>query len=160
MHLCKSDPFFSKRFISFYFVIVFLSVSLVLLILGQTMAIFNYDFAVSLGLQEDVNEVGEFGVQINRAFGAGDTLVYIPLVAISILGLVLKKRWALTTTAAVMGISAYWATTVAFMLWFLIDVPNYDFLPGPEYWVFISAYIVFGAWGVFYLIFRGDNIIS
>ncbi len=150
----------AKRSISFWIVIVFLAVSMILLILGQTMAIFNYDFAVSLGLQEDVKEVGEFGVQLNRAFGAGDTFVYIPLIAISIVGLVLKKRWALITTAAVMGISAYWATTVAFMLWFLIGVPNYSFIPGPEYWGFISAYIVFGVWGVFYLIFRGDKIIS
>ena len=150
----------AKRSISFRIVIVFLAVSMVLLILGQTMAIFNYDFAVSLGLQEDVKEVGEFGVQLNRAFGAGDTVVYIPLIAISIVGLVLKKRWALITTAAVMGISAYWATTVAFMLWFLIGVPNYSFMPSPEYWVFISAYLIFGVWGVFYLIFRGDKIIS
>lgn len=150
----------AKRSIPFWIVIVFLAVSMLLLILGQTMAIFNYNFAVSLGLQEDVKEVGEFGVQLNRAFGAGDTFVYIPLIAISIVGLVLKKRWALITTAAVMGISAYWATTVAFMLWFLIGVPNYSFIPGLEYWVFISAYIVFGVWGVFYLIFRGDKIIS
>ncbi len=86
--------------------------------------------------------------------------MYIPLIAISIVGLVLKKRWALITTAAVMGISAYWATTVAFMLRFLFGVPNYSLIPGPEYWVFIFAYIVFGVWGVFYLIFRGDKIIS
>jgi hypothetical protein len=133
---------------------------MVLLLMGQTMAIFNYEFAVKLGLQEDVKEVSEFGVQINRAFGAGDTLVYIPLMAISIAELFLKKRWSLITTAAVMGISAYWATTVAFMLLFLPDVPNYNLEPGPEYWLFIGAYIVFGVWGVVYLIFRGDNIIS
>jgi hypothetical protein len=133
---------------------------MVLLILGQTMAIFSYDFAVGLGLQEDVKEVGEFGVQLNRAFGAGDTFVYIPLIVFSLVGLVSKKPWALITTAAVMGISVYWATTVAFMLWFLIGVPNYSFIPGPEYWVFISAYIVFGVWGVFYLILRGERIIS
>ena len=150
----------TKRSISYWIVILFLAVSTVLLILGQTMAIFKYDFAVRLGLQEDVKEVGEFGVQLNRAFGAGDTFVYIPLIAISIAGLVLKKRWALITTAAVMGISAYWATTAAFMLWFLIGVPNYNLIPGPEYWVFISAYIVFGVWGVICLIFRGDKIIG
>jgi len=124
--------------------------------MGQTMAIFNYEFAVKIGLQEDVEEVSEFGVQINRAFGAGDTFVYIPLMAISLAGLFLKKRWSLVTTAAVMGISAYWATTVAFMLLFLPGVPNYNFEPGPEYWLFISAYILFGVWGVFYVIFRGD----
>ena len=84
----------TKHPISFWIIIVFLIVSMVLLLTGQTMAIFNYEFAVKLGLQEDVKEVSEFGVQINRAFGAGDTFVYIPLIAISLVGLFLKKRWS------------------------------------------------------------------
>ena len=149
----------TKRPISFWVIIIFLIISMVLLLMGQTMAIFNYEFAVKLGLQEDVKEVSEFGVQINRAFGAGDTFVYIPLLAISLVGLFLKKRWSLVTTAAVMGISAYWATTVASMLFFLPGVPHYNLEPGPEYWLFIGAYIIFGVWGVVYLIFRGDHII-
>ena len=150
----------AKRRISFWVIIVFLIVSMILLLMGQTMAIFNYEFAVKLGLQEDVKEVSTFGVQVNRAFGAGDTFVYIPLMAISLVGLFLKRRWSLVATAAVMGISAYWATTVAFMLIFLQGVPNYNLLPGPEYWLFIGAYIIIGVWGMMYLIFRVDTIIS
>jgi hypothetical protein len=149
----------ANRPTSFWVIIVFLIASMALLLMGQTMAIFNYEFAVKLGLQEDVKEVSEFGVQINRAFGAGDTLVYIPLMAISLIGLFLRKRWSLVTTAAVMGISAYWATTVAFMLVFLPGVHNYSLEPGPEYWLFVGAYILIGIWGVVYLIFRGDNLI-
>ena len=149
-----------KRPVPFWIIIVFLIVSIVLLLMGQTMAIFNYEFAVKLGLQEDVKEISEFGVQINRAFGVGDTVVYIPLMVISLVGLFLKKRWSLITTAATMGISAYWATTAAFMLLFLSGAPNYDFEPGPEYWLFIGTYIIFGVWGVIYFIFRGDNLIS
>ena len=150
----------SKRPLSFWFIMTFLVVSLVLLFMGQTMAILNYEFAVSLGLQEDVKVVGEFGKQINRAFGASDTIIYIPFIILSMIGLFLKKRWSLMTTAAVMGISAYWSTTVAFLFWFLIGVPNYHFIPGPEYWVFIAIYLVFGVWGMFYLIFRGEKLIS
>lgn len=149
-----------NRHISFWVLTVFLIISLLLFLLGQTTAIFNYDFAVSLGLQESIEEVGEFGVQLNRAFGVGDTIIYIPLIVISIIGLFMKKSWALMTAAAVMGISAYWATTVGFILWFLMDVPGYKFVPGAEYWWFISAYIVFGIVGLFYLVYRGNNIIS
>ena len=150
----------SKRSISFWVVIVFLIVSMLLLLMGQTIAIFNYEFAVKLGLQEDVKEVSVFGVQINRAFGAGDTFIYLPLMAMSLVGLFLKKRWSLVTTASVMGISVYWATVVAFMLFFLLGVPNYNLVPGLEYWLFISAYIIFGIWGVIYLIYRGDKVIN
>lgn len=148
-----------RRCSSFWVIIVFLIVSIVLLLMGQTMAIFNYEFAVKIGLQDDVKEVGKFGVQMNRAFGAGDTVVYIPLMAVTLVGLFLRKRWSLVTTAAVMGISAYWATVVIFVLIFLPGVPNYHLDPGSGYWLFVAAYAVFGVWGLFYLIFRRDELI-
>ena len=69
----------TKRPLAFWVVINFKLLSVMLLLLGQTLAVFNYEFAVSLGMQEDVKEISEFGVQINRAFAAGDTVIYIPL---------------------------------------------------------------------------------
>ncbi|MCK5002985.1 MAG: hypothetical protein KAS57_08165 [Gammaproteobacteria bacterium] len=149
-----------KRPFAFWLIIGFLSVSFILLFMGQTMALINYDFAVQLGLQEDIKEVGKFGVQVNRAFGASDTIIYLPLIAASIIGLVLKKRWSLLTTAAVMGVSAYWATTILFMLKFLIGVPDYYLDPGYDYWMFMAAFIIFGVAGLLYLIFRGENLLK
>lgn len=149
----------TNRPVSFWVLMVFLVVSLLLLLIGQTMAVFNYEFAVSLGLQEDVEQVSEFGVEINRAFGVSDTLIYIPLIILSIVGLILKKRWALISTAAVMGITAYWATTALFIFWFLVGVPGYTFVPGIEYWMVVSMYIAFGVWGVCYLMIRGEKLI-
>lgn len=84
-----------------------MSLSVLLFLLGQTLAVFDYPLAANLGLQEDLRLVGEFGVQLNRAFGASDTLVYIPFMICPIIDLCLKKRWALFTSAAVMGISLY-----------------------------------------------------
>jgi len=128
--------------------------------MGQTMAIINYDFAVQLGLQESVYEVGQFGVQLNRAFGASDTLIYIPLIIFSIVGLMLKKSWSLFTTAAVMGISSYWATTSVFLLNFLIGIPNYHLQPDTVYWLILSVYIFSGISGLLYLAFKGDQLLS
>lgn len=135
-----------------------MSASLLLLLLGQTMALVNYDFVVQLGLQEGIKDVGSYGVQVNRAFGAADTLIYIPLIALSIVGLLRHKRWSLLTTAAVMGVSAYWATTIVCMLIFLAGTPGYSLQPGMEYWLFMAAFIIFGIWGLFYLIFHGDKL--
>ncbi|MBW2172405.1 MAG: hypothetical protein JRF69_10610 [Deltaproteobacteria bacterium] len=148
-----------RRCLSFWVIILFLTVSMVLMLMGQTMAVFDYEFTVKLGLQEDVKEVGEFGVQMNRAFGAGDTVVYIPLMAISLVGLFLRKHWSLVTTAAVMGISAYWAIVIIFIMTFMPGVPNYSFEPGPGVWLFVVAHAVFGVWGLFYMIFRRDELI-
>ena len=97
---------------AFWVISVFLSLSLVFLLLGQTSAIFAYDWAVSLGLQESAEDVSAHGVEVNRAFGVGDTVVYVPLVALALVGLVRRKRWSIPVTGAVMGISAYWAATI------------------------------------------------
>jgi len=150
----------AKRPFAFWCVTGFLCIALVLLLTGQTMSLIDYELAVQLGLQENITEVSMYGVQVNRAFGAGDTIVYVPLIALSIIGLVLKKRWSLITAAAVMGISAYWATTIVFMLIFLPGTPGYSLQPGMEYWFFMAAFIIFGIWGLLYLMFRGEKLLA
>lgn len=149
----------NERPISFWTFVVFLALSIVLMLLGQTMSVFNYDFTVRYGLQESPQLVGEFGMQVNRAFGVSDTVVYIPLLIISLIGLLQKKRWALLTTAAVSGISAYWSATVGFMFLFLPETPGYNNVPEPEVWLFIGVYFIFGVWGLFCLIFRGEKLL-
>lgn len=73
-----------RRIGAFWFIVVFLSLSVALLLLGQTMSLFDYDLTVRIGLQERSEEVGAHGVQVNRAFGVGDTVVYIPLILASL----------------------------------------------------------------------------
>lgn len=140
--------------------VIFLSASIFLMLIGQTMAVFNYDWTVSFGLQEDPVKVGEIVKQVNRGFGAGDTVVYIPLMAASLIGLLKKKRWALLTTSAVAGISAYWSVTVGFIFLFLPGAPGYTHVPEPEIWMFILTYFVFGLWGLYYLLFRGEALLE
>lgn len=150
----------AKRPTAFWIMCTFLTLSVVLLLLGQTTSLFAYDFAVRLGLQESVEEVTEFGVAMNRGFGMGDTVIYLPVIVLSLVGLVSRKRWALVTTAAVMGISAYWAVTMVSVLVFARGVPGYALTPGLEYWIPLAVYIVVGIWGMLYLAFRGDTLIQ
>lgn len=149
----------TKRPIAFRIIVVVLALSIVLMLTGQTMAVFDYDLAVRLGLQESLGQVSEFGVQVNRAFGAGDTVVYVPLMLVSLVGLFLRKRWSLLTTAAVAGVSAYWSVTIIFTLLFLRGVPGYEYIPGLEIWLFVLAYAAFGFMGLLYLLFRGDELL-
>jgi hypothetical protein len=149
----------TKRPLAFRAIVVFLVLSIVLMLAGQTMAVFNYDLAVRLGLQESLSKVSEFGVQVNRAFGVGDTVVYVPLMLISLVGLCLRKRWALLVTAAVAGVSVYWSVTIIFTPLFLRGVPGYEYAPGLEIWLFVLAYLTFGVLGLFYLLLRGDELV-
>lgn len=142
-----------------WFVIVFLAMSVAVLLLGQTMALVDYDITVRLGLQESAEQVGAHGVQVNRAFGAGDTIVYVPLMVASLAGLWLRKRWALLTTAAVAGISTYWTVTIGCMLAFLPGTPGYNYAPPLGIWLFVVAYMLFGIWCLFYLLSRGEALL-
>ena len=148
----------TKRPMAFWFIIVFLVLSVVSMLLGQTMSVVDYDFTVRLGLQENSEQVGAHGIQVNRAFGAGDTIVYIPLILASLAGLWLRKRWSLVTTAAVAGISAYWTAVTGFMLVFLPGTPGYNYTPPLGVWLFIGAHMLFGIWCLFYLLSRGEAI--
>ena len=51
----------------------------IMYLLGQTMALIDYDFAVSLGLQESSDQITQVGVALNKGFGLGDTVFYMPL---------------------------------------------------------------------------------
>ena len=147
------------RPVAFWFIVFFLAVSILLMLVGQTMAVFNYDLTVRLGLQESLEQVGESGVQVNRAFGAGDTVVYVPLIVVSLVGLLLNKRWSLLPTAAVAGVSAYWSTTVGFIFLFLPGTPGYTYVPPFAIWFFVGSYAAFGVWCLFYLLFRGETLL-
>lgn len=134
--------------------------SILLLFIGQTVALFDYDLTVRLGFQEAEDKITGIGVAVNKAFGAGDTLVYIPLLAISLSGLYRKRRWSLITTGGVAGISAYWTVTSMFGFKFLENVESYNFTPGTEYWIVMIIFLLFGVVGLFYLIARGERLIQ
>lgn len=148
----------AKRSPAVWVIICFLILSVVPLLLGQTTSLFAYEFAVGIGLQESIDEVTAFGVEMNRAFGVADTVVYIPLMVVALVGLRRKKRWAVPITAAVMGISVYWSLTMTALLLFARDVPGYTLVPGIEYWVFLGAHVIFGVLGIIYLAFRGHDL--
>jgi hypothetical protein len=150
----------SGRSAAFWFLFVFLAVSIILMLVGQTLGVFNYELTARMGLQEDPKAMTEFGVQVNRAFGAADTVVYIPLMVVSMIGLWFRKRWSLLTTAAFFGASAYWTATVTFIFHFLPGVPGYRNVPGPEIWLFIGVYMVVGVVGLSYLAVRGDELLQ
>ena len=84
----------NKRIIGFWIIIIVGTLFLLMLILVQTMSFINYDFTVSLGLQESKEIVGDMGVAVNKGFGVGDTIIYMPILIVGLVGLWLKKYGA------------------------------------------------------------------
>ena len=149
-----------ERPFAFWFVMAFLVFDLLFFLIGQTGALFAYNFTVRMGLQESVQAVGEYGVQVNRSFGLADTVIAIPLILFSLAGLYKRKRWALTTLAAFIGITIYWPVFCAGLFFFLKGVPGYSLVAGVGYSIILLLHAVFGIWILGYLMFRGDDLVS
>ena len=96
----------------FWGFVVFVGASIGLLVAGHTLAVLDYDLTVRLGLRDSVDPVNELSMQVNRAFGTGDTVVYMPLLVAGLAGLIRKRHRALLTSAAMAGIPADWSVTV------------------------------------------------
>lgn len=96
---------------------------------------------------------------MNRAFGVGDTIVYIPLIIISLIGLFMRKRRAPVINAAVMGISIYWTVTMMALMICARVVSGYSLKPGPDYFRFLGSFVLFGLSGLFCLVFPGERLL-
>ena len=97
-----------KNKISFWILIGFGIILSLLLLCGQTLALFDYDLTVKLGLQESEKEVGAVGISYAKGFGFGDTLIYLPMLLLGIIGLLKNKKWGYFSMFGAMAITAYW----------------------------------------------------
>ena len=145
---------------AFRAIVSFLALSTVLMLLTQTTPVFDYDLAARLGFQKGADQITDFGVRVIRAFCLSDTVVFIPLTVLALVGLLLKKRWALFPTAAAAGISIYWVIAYGVMVHNLNGMPGYQAVLAAPDWVIMSAYIGFGIWNLLYLMFRGDRLVG
>jgi hypothetical protein len=115
------------------------------------MSFVDYDFAVSVGLQESEDIVGEMGVAINKGFGVGDTIIYIPILVIGLKGLWSRKMWGVFAMAGVFAITAYWPMVCIFFLLFARGTPGFSFTNFTSYTIILTLITLYALWGLWYL---------
>ncbi len=144
-----------KRTIGFWIIMIVGTLLLVMLILGQTMSFINYDFTVSIGLQEPKETVTEVGVAMNKGFAVGDTIIYAPLLVLGLAGLWLRKKWGLFTMAGTLAITAYWPVVSIFALLFARGTPGFNFSNFTSYGITLTLITIYGLWGIWYVCMYG-----
>jgi hypothetical protein len=118
----------------------------------------NYDFTVSIGFQEPVNMIGEMGVAVNKAFGVGDTIIYIPLLILGLLGLWLKKSWGVYSMLCALSITSYWPIVSLFILFFAKEIPGFS-SHYISYSMVAIFFMIYGLWGIWY-IYKNRKVLS
>lgn len=121
------------------------------LFLGQTMALVDYEFTISLGLQEAASAVTDIGVAYNKAFGVADTLFYLPLLVIGLVGYGLGKTWGVVPLAAALGITAYWPIVCLYALYAAKGAPGFTFSSHMLYTIILVPVAAYGLWGLAFL---------
>ena len=141
----------SKKNVGFWILIGIGIILNIIYLLGQTMSIVDYDFTVSIGLQEHVNEITEVGVALNKGFGFGDTVFYIPIFIIAIIGMLYRKKIGYFTMIAAMAITVYWPLVSISTLYYANDAPGWNFEEYTSYTITLSLIALYGIWGLWFL---------
>jgi len=149
-----------KRPIGFWVLMILGAFTLLMLLVGQMMSFINYEFTVSIGLQESVGVVGEMGVAVNKGFGVGDTIIYIPLLVIGLVGLWIRKKWGIYAMIGALGITAYWPMVTIFLLLFARGTPGFNFTNFTSYSVLLTAFTLYGLWGLWYLYKKREVLVK
>ena len=100
-------------------ILLLISIAIILVImflLGQTLSLFNYELTVAWGLQESSEEVGDVGVAFLKGYAFGDTIFYIPLLVLGIIGLIKRRKWGLYSMFGALAISVYWPATILYAI--------------------------------------------
>ncbi len=129
----------------------------VMLLAGQTLALIDYDLAVSIGLQEPASQITEMGVAFNKGFGAADTIIYLPVFVIGLVGFWLGKPWGTIALAAALGITAYWPVVVVYAFHFAKGAPGFEFAGTTLYTFILVPIVVYALWGLAYLYRTGQQ---
>jgi len=129
-------------------------------LLGQTMALLNYDFTVSVGLQEPVNEITEIGVALNKGFGLGDTVFYIPLFVLGIVGLFRRSALGLYAMFGAMAITVYWPIVALSTVFFAKGAPGWHFTDYSSYSILLSLIAAYGLWGFWFLYRNREKLVK
>ena len=139
------------RNFGFWTIIVIGILLLVLLLLGQTLALFDFDLAIALGLQETRQEIGEVGIAFAKGFALADTVVYVPLLALGIVGMLTRKKWGHLAMMVSLGITVYWPVVHLYAIYIETEAIN---LHPEKYITFpltLSFLIIYGLYGMWYL---------
>lgn len=124
---------------------------LALLLVGQTFSLVNYDLTVKLGLQESVEEVTPLGIAWLKSFALGDTMTYIPFLALGVVGLWLRKPWGYYTMFASLAISSYWPIVNLAAITIGREEISLHHEKYWSYWILLPLITIYGLWGMWYL---------
>lgn len=119
---------------------------------AQAISAVDYGLGVAMGTQESMDTITPVGVAFWYGFALGDLVVYLPLLALGLIGYWKSRAWGKTSLAAALGITVYWPVVCLAALVSARDAPGWNLTDETAYWIVLPLIAVWGAWGLWTLI--------
>ena len=140
-----------KRSYGFWTLIVIGTFLTVVFLAGQTLSLIDHDLTVSLGLQESEAEISDVGIAFAKGFAFGDTVFYIPLFVIGMVGLFRNKPWGIFSMTGALAITVYWPVVHLFAIYAGKDAINLSPEKYISYSILLPLIVIYGLWGMWFL---------
>ena len=140
-----------KKDVGFWALILVATVLFVFLIIGQTLSVIDYDLALNLGLQESEEEIGKVGIAFAKGFAFADTIFYVPILVLGILGLLKGKKWGAVLMLAALGITVYWPIVHLYAIYIDTEAITLNQEKYISFPIVLGLIIIYGLWGIYYL---------
>ncbi len=127
------------------------------LVYAQCLAAFDYELAVRLGTQEPASLITDVGAAFWWAFAFADLVVYVPLLALGLIGHLRNAAWGRVTLAAALGITVYWPVVALAAIVDAADAAGWSLPNQAAYWTILPLIVVWAAWALLHLVRTGDT---
>jgi len=124
---------------------------LIYLVYAQAIPAIDYDLGITMGTQESAEVVTEVGVAFSYGFAFGDLVVYIPLLAIGLIGYAMNRSWGRVILSAALGITAYWPIVSLSAVVAARAAPGWNLPNEDVYWMVLPVIAAWAAWGLWKL---------
>ena len=119
------------------------------LIYAQAVPAFNYELGVAMGTQEPAEVITAVGAAFWYGFAFADLVIYIPLLALGLVGCWTHKKWGQVTLASALGITVYWPIVCLAAVVSARNAPGWNLSNEAAYQVILPLISIWGGWGLF-----------
>lgn len=121
---------------------------LLYLIYAQAIPAFDYELGITMGTQESADQISEVGVAFWYGFAFADLVVYIPLLAIGLIGYWFERMWGRVLLAAALGVTVYWPIVCLAALVTAREATGWNLENETPYWIVLPLITLWGVWGL------------
>ena len=141
-------------------IVVFHIVNAGLWLVGQSLAVWQYDLVASWGLQVPRELLDDAVVETNRAIGMADTVILNPVYIVAAVGLLNRKFYGVVCSWMAFALTMYW-TSIGCTLDIAYASGDIKHVPLDNFSLAVVAFdFAFSVWGSWFLMCRFSEVLA